>query len=55
VSVDDVLGACGIAGISELCDDRDGGRSGAVGRRRREGKVALNQHQVVSRLNHTQC
>jgi hypothetical protein len=28
MSVDDVLGTCGILSISELCDDRDGGRIG---------------------------
>jgi hypothetical protein len=28
VSVDDVLGTCGILSISELCDDCDGGKSG---------------------------
>jgi hypothetical protein len=50
VSVDVVLVVCGIVGISELCDDRDGGRSGAVGRRERN--VTVNQHQVLSSLIH---
>jgi hypothetical protein len=52
VPVDDVLVACGIVGISELCVDCDGDRSGAMGRRRRERNVTLNQHQVLSRLSH---
>ena len=52
VSVDDVLVVCGIVGISALCDDRDGVRSGAVGTRRRERNVTLNKHQVLSRLIH---
>ena len=34
-------------GNSELCDDGDGG-----GKEEREMKVTLNQHQVLSRLNH---
>jgi hypothetical protein len=34
-----------------FCDDNGGDRSGVVRRRRRESKVTLNQHQVLSRLN----